>query len=60
MTIELTVDEVEVLRESLDLYLADFRREVAGTENPDMRHSLQRRQNTLEAIRLRLDRRAAA
>jgi hypothetical protein len=59
MMIELSREDVEVLRKSLDLYLADFRREVAGTENPEMRHRLQRRQNALEGILLRLDRRGA-
>ena len=59
MMIELSAEDIEVLRESLDLYLADFRREVAGTENPEMRHRLQR-WNALEGILLRLDRRAAA
>lgn len=60
MTLELSGDDAEVLRESLELYLADFRREVAGTENPEMRHRLQRRQNALESILMRLARKAAA
>jgi hypothetical protein len=60
MMIELNSDELEVLRESLEIYLADFRREVAGTENPEMRHRLQRRQNALEGILTRLGRKAAA
>ena len=45
MKIELSSEDIEVLRESLELYLTDLRREVAGTENPDMRHQLQRRPN---------------
>jgi hypothetical protein len=60
MMIELSTEDHEVLRESLELYLAEFRREVAGTENPEMRHRLQRRQNSLEAILARLGREAAA
>ena len=60
MKIELSTEEIEVLRESLESYLADFRREVAGTENPEMRHRLQGRQNALEAILTRLARKAAA
>jgi hypothetical protein len=60
MMIELSGADVEVLRESLELYLADFRREVAGTENPEMRHQLQRRQNALEGILMRLGGKAAA
>jgi inorganic pyrophosphatase len=59
MMIELSSEDIEVLRESLELYLADFRREVAGTENPDMRHRLQRRQNALESILTRFGHKAA-
>jgi len=60
MIIELSADDVEVLRESLDLYLTDFRREVAGTENPEFRNRLQHKQNALEDILRRLGRQAAA
>lgn len=60
MMIELSSDEFEVLRRALEIYLTDFRREVAGTENPEMRHQLQRRQNALEGILARLGRAAAA
>jgi len=60
MTIELSAEEFDALRESLELYLTDFRREVAGTENPEMRHRLQRKQNILEGIVMRLGRKAAA
>jgi inorganic pyrophosphatase len=60
MTIELSAEEFDVLRESLELYLTDLRREVAGTENPEMRHRLQRKQNILEGIVTRLGRKAAA
>jgi inorganic pyrophosphatase len=60
MMIELSPDDLQVLRESLELYLTDFRREVAGTENPEMRHRLQRKQNALEGILMRLGRQAAA
>jgi hypothetical protein len=60
MTIELSAEELAVLRESLEIYMSDFRREVAGTENPDMRHQLQRKQNILEGILARFDRKAAA
>jgi hypothetical protein len=59
MMIELTSENIEVLRETLEIYLADFRREVAGTENPEMRHRLQHRQNALEEIMMRLGRKAA-
>jgi inorganic pyrophosphatase len=60
MMIELSPDDLEVLRESLELYLTDFRREVAGTENPEMRHRLQRKQDALEGILTRLGHKAAA
>jgi hypothetical protein len=56
---ELSAAEVEVVREALENYLADFRRQVAGTENPEFRHRLQQTQNALERIVGRL-RRAAA
>lgn len=36
--------------EALTIYLMDLRREVAGTENPDFRHTLQRKQNVLERL----------
>lgn len=58
--IELTGDELAALREALTLYLNDFRRQVAGTENPAFRHQLQRRQSVLEGLAERLDRPAAA
>jgi hypothetical protein len=48
--IELAAEDAQVLLEALTLYLADFRRQVAGTENPDFRHTLQRKQNVLERL----------
>jgi hypothetical protein len=57
--VELTPDEATLLRELLDVYLADYRREVAGTENPDFRHTLQRRCNFIEELVRRLDGAAA-
>jgi hypothetical protein len=45
--------------EALTIYLADFRREVAGTENPDFRHTLQRKQSALERLVEDLQRRGA-
>jgi hypothetical protein len=53
--LELTRDEAALLRELLTVYLADYRREVAGTENPDFRHTLQRRCNFLEEVLRRLE-----
>ena len=48
--LELTRDEAALLRELLTVYLADYRREVAGTENPEFRHTLQRRCNFIEEV----------
>jgi hypothetical protein len=50
MMIDLSADDLELLRESLELYLTDFRRQVAATENPEFRHQLQQKQNALERI----------
>jgi hypothetical protein len=58
--LELGPDETTALRESLEIYLRDFRREVAGTENPEFRHALQQRQNILERVLQRLTHSAAA
>lgn len=52
--LELGKEEADALREALDIYLQDFRRQVAGTENPDFRHALQRRQDVLEHVVQRL------
>jgi hypothetical protein len=57
--IELSAEEAQALQEALSIYLADFRREVAGTENPDFRHTLQRKQNVLERLLADLERQAA-
>jgi len=53
--LELTQDEAALLRELLTVYLADYRREVAGTENPEFRHTLQRRCNFIEEVVRRLE-----
>lgn len=53
--LELTRDEAALLRELLTVYLADYRREVAGTENPEFRHTLQRRCNFIEEVLRRLE-----
>ena len=58
--IELTGEELAALREALTLYLGEFRRQVAGTENPAFRHDLQRRQSTLERLVERLGQPAGA
>jgi hypothetical protein len=53
--LELARGEAALLRELLTVYLADYRREVAGTENPEFRHALQRRCNFIEEVLRRLD-----
>jgi hypothetical protein len=53
--VELTPEEAALLREVLVIYLTDFRRQVAGTENPDFRHALERRQGFVEDLVERLE-----
>jgi len=53
--LDLSLEEAALLRELLAIYLTDYRREVAGTENPDFRHTLQRRCNFLEDVLRRLE-----
>lgn len=48
--LELSAEEAKTLLEALQKYLTEFRREVAGTENPGFRRTLQRDQNCLERI----------
>jgi hypothetical protein len=48
--IRLGDEDARVLLEALNLYLTEFRREVAGTENPEFRHRLQGKENALERI----------
>jgi len=48
--VQLSDNDAQILRETLTTYLVEFRREVAGTENPNFRHELQQRQKALERI----------
>jgi hypothetical protein len=59
MVIQLDVEaeDAQTLLEAVTIYLQDFRREVAGTENPDFRHILPRKQNVLERLVADLQRR---
>jgi hypothetical protein len=50
MTITLTDREVEVLRTFLHDYLPDLRREVARTEQHDLRHVLVERLDLVERL----------
>jgi len=57
--IQLTDEDARVLLDALNLYLADFRREVAGTENPEFRHLLQKKETALDRIAGELRRKIA-
>jgi hypothetical protein len=57
--VELMPEEATLLRELFTVYLADYRREVAGTENPTFRRTLQRQCNFIEEFLRRLERAAA-
>ena len=50
----LTAEEHAALKESLELYLVELRRETAGTEAQVMQHQLAMRLGRLEAILKRL------
>ena len=56
MVYALTLSDVETaaLKESLDAYLVELRRETAATDAHDMQHALAERQRHLEAILGRL------
>jgi hypothetical protein len=54
VSIDVTPDELALLREIISAYLVDFRREVAGTENPTLRGHLNVRQGRLERLLVRL------
>jgi hypothetical protein len=53
--LQLTTEEARILREALTHYLTDFRRQVAGAENPDFRDTLEKRQVALEKVVERLE-----
>jgi hypothetical protein len=57
--LELGAEDAKALLEALEKHLTELRREVAATENPDFRHTLQREQNRLERILEELRRRGA-
>ena len=50
VTIQLNDEDKKILVEALHTYLGEFRREVAGTENPDFRHDLEKSRVVLERI----------
>ena len=54
MHLTLTEHEAEVLRGLLHDYLPDLRREVAGTDQHELRHVLVERQDLVERLLERL------
>ena len=50
MQLDLTTEDAEILRDLLDAYLPELRREVARTESHTLRHSLVQRQNLCERL----------
>ena len=48
--IDLTAEEAEVLRESLESYFSDLRMEIAGTENMSFREMLKKKETFLLRI----------
>ena len=48
--IQLGDEDARILLEALNVYLTEFRREVAGTENPEFRHALQKKEIALDRI----------
>jgi hypothetical protein len=54
MTLTLSDVECSALKESLELYLMDLRRQTAATDAHAMQHALAERQSHLEAILARL------
>jgi hypothetical protein len=50
MQLALTDQETEILRDLLDAYLPDLKREVARTERHSLRHALVQRQELVERL----------
>jgi hypothetical protein len=50
MQLDLTNEDAQILRDLLDAYLPDLRREVSRTESHALRHSLVQRQNLCERL----------
>ncbi|MGH9884776.1 MAG: hypothetical protein ACREBE_04570 [bacterium] len=55
MMLDLTTDDARMLRELLENYLPDLRREVARTEVRTLRHELVLRQDLAERLLERLE-----
>ncbi len=50
MQLALTQEETEILRDLLDAYLPELKREVARTERHSLRHALVQRQDLVERL----------
>jgi hypothetical protein len=50
MQLDLSTEDAQVLRDLLDAYLPELRREVSRTESHALRHSLVQRQNLCERL----------
>ena len=50
MQIQLTDDDAQTLRQTLEDYLPDLRREVARTDAHDFRHEMVKRQEVCEKV----------
>ena len=50
MQLALTEQETEILRDLLDAYLPELKREVARTEQHSLRHALVQRQELAERL----------
>jgi hypothetical protein len=54
MQLELTNDEIELVRRILSSYLSDLRMEIADTDNPTYRRQLHEEEDAVRAIIARL------
>ena len=55
--IELTSEKAEMLREIISDYLSDLRMEIAGTENMSFRENLKKKEELLNELLQRLEKR---
>ena len=56
MTIDLSVGEADMLRETCESALSELRMEIAGTEDQPFREALKRREQFLNALLEKLSR----
>lgn len=58
--LDLTDEELEVLREALESYISDMRMEIADTDNIDFRAQLKAKKGVLDKVMKSLSRDAAS